>query len=54
VKLTPVTAGDWKLTFDRYQPLLMNYKTFDDFLKFEKANGHYDFLVKNGKMISGK
>lgn len=41
-----VKAGDWALTTDRLQTMLGKYKTFEEFLKWEKDSGHYGNMEK--------
>ena len=47
--MATAAAADWKLTTDRYAKILDKYKTFDDFLAYEKTEGHYQALLDQVK-----
>jgi hypothetical protein len=49
-----VKAGDWTMKNDRIQDLLNKFKTFEEFLNWEKDTGHYGRMEKQLERFAPK
>ncbi|MBY0456366.1 MAG: hypothetical protein K2V38_03440, partial [Gemmataceae bacterium] len=49
-----VRGGDWTIQTDRLKAILDKYKTFPEFLKYEKESGHYGAMEKQLERLAPK